>query len=188
MRHRKSHWMIWGTVSRERGIRSCFGLPQVTTPGQLWTYGKEGEWTRWSNIRNTLWSGTVWKQTSRFDIVHNFGRLALLSLDLAASIPKVQTYMRTSIPGIFDRQSGLERSGCTIPPERGHRDTDGAELERNLQLPPVSSSVSKGQPTAHRSARVSGPIGSLQRRASCDYSCAKPEGPLIIAGTSTTQA
>ena len=60
---------------------------------------REGEWTRWSNLRNTLTlAGRLLRAPRRFDVIHNFGRLAYLAPVLARDVPKVQTYMRTVNP------------------------------------------------------------------------------------------
>ena len=66
---------------------------------QVDPFGREGEWTRWSNVRNTLTlAGRFLATGARFDVVHNFGRLAYLAPVLARDVPKVQTYMRTVNP------------------------------------------------------------------------------------------
>jgi glycosyltransferase involved in cell wall biosynthesis len=58
-------------------------------------FGRAGEWTSWSNIRNTLLvTGRLYAKPGAFDVVHNFGRLAYLAGVLTWSMPKVQTYMR----------------------------------------------------------------------------------------------
>src|SRR5262249_2748564 len=63
------------------------------------SFGREGEWTRWSNVRNTaLVTVRFWRDRSRFDLVHNFGRLAYLAGILRSDTPKVQTYMRPVNP------------------------------------------------------------------------------------------
>jgi glycosyltransferase involved in cell wall biosynthesis len=68
--------------------------------GTVEPFGREGEWTRWSNIRNTLTLASRFLQApQRFDVIHNFGRLAYLTPVFARDLPKVQTYMRTVDPG-----------------------------------------------------------------------------------------
>jgi glycosyltransferase involved in cell wall biosynthesis len=63
-------------------------------------FGEEGEWTRWSNFRNTATvTARLYRGRSRFDVVHNFGRLAYLTGVLSWDLPKIQTYMRTVTPG-----------------------------------------------------------------------------------------
>ena len=65
------------------------------TMGALEPFGREGEWTRWSNVRNVaLVTARFWRRPGRFDLVHNFGRLAYLAGVLRSDLPKVQTYMR----------------------------------------------------------------------------------------------
>jgi glycosyltransferase involved in cell wall biosynthesis len=66
--------------------------------GRVEAFGREGEWTRWSNVRNTLALAGRWLRPLRFDVIHNFGRLAYLAPVLARDVPKVQTYMRTVTP------------------------------------------------------------------------------------------
>jgi glycosyltransferase involved in cell wall biosynthesis len=70
-----------------------------TTAAEIYTYGREGEWTRWSNVRNTaLIAGRLWKHRDRFDVVHNFGRHVYLTSILSHDVPKIQTYMRDVNP------------------------------------------------------------------------------------------
>ncbi len=71
-------------------------------------FGTEGEWTRWSNLRNTATVTTrLYRGRSQFDVVHNFGRLAYLSGVLSWNLPKVQTYMRTVNPGNMRKVQAL---------------------------------------------------------------------------------
>ncbi len=78
---------------------TLWAAPGSTTSARLRTFGREGEWTRWSNVRNvatlTRWFWTAGRQA---DVIHNFGRLAYLAGVLRADVPKVQTYMRTVNP------------------------------------------------------------------------------------------
>ena len=73
--------------------------PGSQTLGACKPFGRVGEWTRWSNIRNvaTL-TARFWRRPARFDLVHNFGRLAYLLGVLPRDLPKLQTYMRTVDP------------------------------------------------------------------------------------------
>ena len=79
---------------------TLWAAPGSRVTGRVEPFGREGEWTRWSNVRNTL---TLTRRFlgggSRFDVIHNFGRLAYLAPVLARNVPKVQTYMRTVTPG-----------------------------------------------------------------------------------------
>ena len=78
---------------------TLWAAPGSRVNGHVDPYGHEGEWTRWSNIRNTaMLAGRFLRQGGRFDVVHNFGRLAYLAPVLARDLPKVQTYMRTVNP------------------------------------------------------------------------------------------
>ena len=69
-------------------------------------FGREQEWTRWSNLRNVL---TLSMRSSlrghRFDVVHNFGRLAYLMPLFRRNVAKVQTYMRRVNPENMRRVS-----------------------------------------------------------------------------------
>jgi glycosyltransferase involved in cell wall biosynthesis len=79
---------------------TLWAAPGSRVSGRVEPFGREGEWTRWSNIRNTLTlGGRFLAKARRFDLVHNFGRLAYLAPILARDVPKVQTYMRTVNPG-----------------------------------------------------------------------------------------
>jgi len=78
---------------------TLWAAPGSRVNGRVDPYGHEGEWSRWSNIRNTATlAGRFLRQGARFDVVHNFGRLAYLAPVLARDLPKVQTYMRTVNP------------------------------------------------------------------------------------------
>jgi glycosyltransferase involved in cell wall biosynthesis len=84
----------------ERGHRvTLWASPGSGTSATLETFGAEGEWTRWSNVRNTLaLSARFIRDDGRFDVIHNFGRLAYLTAVFRWDVPKVQTYMRTVNP------------------------------------------------------------------------------------------
>ena len=76
-----------------------WAAPGSSIDGMVTPFGREGEWTAWSNIRNTATVTTrLYRRRSEFDIVHNFGRLAYLTGVLAWDLPKVQTYMRPVNP------------------------------------------------------------------------------------------
>ena len=75
---------------------TLWAAPGSTINGRVESFGREGEWTWWSNVRNmTRLAGRFVADASRFDVVHNFGRLAYLLPVLRTTLPKVQTYMRT---------------------------------------------------------------------------------------------
>ena len=88
LRRRGHHVTLWGAPgSRVDGA--------TVVP-----FGEEGEWTPWSNLRNTATvTARLYRGRSNFDVVHNFGRLAYLTAVLSWDLPKVQTYMRTVTPG-----------------------------------------------------------------------------------------
>jgi glycosyltransferase involved in cell wall biosynthesis len=78
---------------------TLWAAPGSRVDGQVEPFGREGEWTRWSNLRNALTlAGRFLRAHGRFDVIHNFGRLAYLAPVLARDVPKVQTYMRTVNP------------------------------------------------------------------------------------------
>ena len=71
-------------------------------------FGREGEWTSWSNLRNTATvTARLYGQPAAFDIVHNFGRLAYLAAVMPWRLPKVQTYMRKVNPDNMRRVRAL---------------------------------------------------------------------------------
>lgn len=74
---------------------TLWACPGSETAAALEPFGREGEWTRWSNLRNTARvTARFWTHPRRFDVVHNFGRLAYLLGILRRDVAKVQTYMR----------------------------------------------------------------------------------------------
>jgi glycosyltransferase involved in cell wall biosynthesis len=78
---------------------TLWAAPGSRVNGRVETFGREGEWTRWSNLRNALTlAARFLARRSRFDVIHNFGRLAYLAPVLARNVPKIQTYMRTVNP------------------------------------------------------------------------------------------
>ncbi len=91
---------------------TLWAAPGSRVNGRVEPFGREGEWTRWSNVRNTLTlAGRFLAAASRFDVIHNFGRLAYLAPVLPRDLPKVQTYMRTVSPGNMEtaRRLGARR-------------------------------------------------------------------------------
>lgn len=96
-----------GLVARGHDV-TLWAAPGSRIAGRVQPFGREGEWTRWSNVRNTVALGSRFLlQRSRFDVVHNFGRLAYLLPIARASIGKVQTYMRRVDPANMRRFVGL---------------------------------------------------------------------------------
>lgn len=87
---------------------TLWAAPSSGTTVPLEAFGREQEWTRWSNLRNTaVVSARFWRHPHRFDLVHNFGRLAYLLAILRRDVPKVQTYMRWVNPDNMRRASRL---------------------------------------------------------------------------------
>ena len=87
-------------VLKDRGHDvTLWAAPGSGTKARLEAFGEEGEWTRWSNISNTLTLAARFiRDDGRFDVIHNFGRLAYLTMVFRWNVPKVQTYMRTINP------------------------------------------------------------------------------------------
>lgn len=85
---------------KERGHDvTLWAAPGSETAARLQPFGREGEWSRWSNLRNScLLAARFWKQRGNYDIVHNFGKLAYMTPILRLDLPKVQTYMRDVNP------------------------------------------------------------------------------------------
>lgn len=78
---------------------TLWAAPGSDASATLQPFGHEGEWTTWSNARNTsLITARFWSRPGRFDVVHNFGRLAYLTGILRCRVPKLQTYMRSVNP------------------------------------------------------------------------------------------
>jgi glycosyltransferase involved in cell wall biosynthesis len=87
-----------GLVARGHDV-TLWAAPGSRTGAHGEPFGRAGEWTRWSNVRNVaMLSGRFVRAPRRFDLVHNFGRLAYLASVFRADLPKVQTYMRTVNP------------------------------------------------------------------------------------------
>jgi glycosyltransferase involved in cell wall biosynthesis len=87
---------------------TLWAAPGSKTDGKLVSFGKVGEWTRWSNLRNTLELTRRFLLQHRFDVIHNFGRLAYLLPIVRSRTPKFQTYMRTVNPANIAK---MERFG-----------------------------------------------------------------------------
>jgi glycosyltransferase involved in cell wall biosynthesis len=87
---------------------TLWAAPGSGTRARLEAFGREGEWTRWSNVRNTLTlSARFVLGPRRFDVIHNFGRLAYLATVFRRDLPKVQTYMRKVNPGNMRKAARL---------------------------------------------------------------------------------
>ena len=105
-----------GLASQAKHEVTLWAAPGSQVTGRLEPFGKEGEWTRWSNIRNmAMLAGRFLTGQGRFDVIHNFGRLAYLAPVLARDVPKVQTYMRTVNPAnmTIARRLGARRMHYT---------------------------------------------------------------------------
>jgi glycosyltransferase involved in cell wall biosynthesis len=78
---------------------TLWAAPGSHTSGRVVAFGRAGEWTRWSNVRNV--STLSWRflhEHAAFDVIHNFGRLAYLVAALRRPVAKIQTYMRRVNP------------------------------------------------------------------------------------------
>lgn len=86
-------------LHRRGHMVTVWAAPGSRTLGALEPFGRVGEWTHWSNLRNTaVLTARFWWRPGRFELVHNFGRLAYLAGILRRDVPKVQTYMRPVNP------------------------------------------------------------------------------------------
>jgi len=95
-------------LARNGHAVTLWAAPGSRIDGAVEPYGREGEWTRWSNVRNSATlAGRFLARKSRFDLVHNFGRLAYLTPVFSRDLPKVQTYMRTVNPANMARARRL---------------------------------------------------------------------------------
>ncbi|OFW43702.1 MAG: hypothetical protein A3J29_14620 [Acidobacteria bacterium RIFCSPLOWO2_12_FULL_67_14b] len=84
----------------ERGHAvTLWAAPGSRSTARVEAFGREGEWTRWSNVRNTAaLAARLIARPGQFDVVHNFGRLAYLLPVLRSRVGKLQTYMRRVNP------------------------------------------------------------------------------------------
>lgn len=87
---------------------TLWAAPGSQTDGATEPFGNEGEWTIWSNARNTMVvTARFLRRSHSYDVVHNFGRLAYLTTILSRDLPKVQTYMRRVNPQNMRRATTL---------------------------------------------------------------------------------
>ena len=87
---------------------TLWAAPGSQTDGETEPFGSEGEWTAWSNARNTMVvTARFLRRAHSYDVVHNFGRLAYLTTILGRDLPKVQTYMRRVNPRNMRRAASL---------------------------------------------------------------------------------
>lgn len=78
---------------------TLWASPNSNVKCEFKPFGKEGEWNTFSNIKNILKiQYRHYKYYSKFDVVHNFGRLFYLVGITNLNIPKIQTYMRKINP------------------------------------------------------------------------------------------
>jgi glycosyltransferase involved in cell wall biosynthesis len=99
--------------------------PGSRIAGVTETFGRPGEWNGWSNVRNvSTISARLLRDAHRFDVIHNFGRLAYLTVALSWRTPKVQTYMRTVNPANMRKVHALGgRHVCFTAVSAAIRDT-----------------------------------------------------------------
>jgi glycosyltransferase involved in cell wall biosynthesis len=87
---------------------TLWAAPGSQADSAIEPFGREGEWTQWSNARNTVVvSARFLRRPHSYDLVHNFGRLAYLTTILSRDVPKVQTYMRRVNPQNMRRATSL---------------------------------------------------------------------------------
>jgi glycosyltransferase involved in cell wall biosynthesis len=113
-----------GLDSRKHSV-TLWAAPGSHVPGSVQPFGRAGEWSVWSNLRNT--ATLTMRFLSRpweFDLVHNFGRLAYLGGVLTWPLPKVQTYMRPVNPANMKKVRALgARRLCFTAVSGAIRDT-----------------------------------------------------------------
>jgi glycosyltransferase involved in cell wall biosynthesis len=104
---------------------TLWAAPGSRVPGRVQPFGCAGEWSSWSNLRNTgTLTARFLMRPRTFDLVHNFGRLAYLSSVLAWRLPKVQTYMRPVNPANMKKARALgARRLCFTAVSGAIRDT-----------------------------------------------------------------
>jgi glycosyltransferase involved in cell wall biosynthesis len=108
---------------------TLWAAPGSEAPARLEPFGREGEWTRWSNVRNVAHvTARFWRRPGRFDLVHNFGRHAYLAGVLRRDLAKVQTYMRpvSARSVALARRLGVRRLRYTAVSEAIRRTGQGA--------------------------------------------------------------
>lgn len=176
-----------GLATRGHSVR-LWAAPGSKASGMLEPFGREGEWTRWSNVRNTAWlTARFWRRPGQFDLVHNFGRLAYLAGVLRWNLPKVQTYMRPVNPANMRKVAalGVRRMRFTAV-SRAIRDTGapgGGDWSVIYNCAPVSQLTCRLDTDARTAPLVF--LGRLERckGAHTAIAVARQSGRrLIIAG------
>ena len=107
--------LAWELDRRGHAV-TLWAAPGSRVPGAVEPFGRAGQWTRRSNLRNVLTlTARLLARPRRFDLVHNFGRLAYLLGALRRDVPKLQTYMRRVNPDNMRRVArlGARRLGYT---------------------------------------------------------------------------
>ena len=180
-----------GLTARGHDV-TLWAAPGSRVPGTVEPFGREGEWSRWSNVRNTLVvTGRLYASPKRFDLVHNFGRLAYLSAILGWDLPKVQTYMRSVNPANMRkvRMLGARRLSFTAV-SRAVRDTGApGGGEWHVIYNCASPAIYRCHPDTDAAAASLVFLGRLDRckGAHTAIAVAKRLGrPLIIAGNIST--
>jgi glycosyltransferase involved in cell wall biosynthesis len=180
-----------GLVERGHQV-TLWAAPGSTGRAKLEAFGREGEWTRWSNIRNaaTL-TQRLWRQRDEFDLVHNFGRLAYLAGVLHSRFPKVQSYQRVVNPRNMRRARRLSAKQLRFVAVSAAIRETGWPGGGDWAVIPNGTSPTRMAFNAHVDART-GPLvflGRLERCKGAHIAIAVArclERQLIIAGNIST--
>ena len=118
---------------------TLWAAPGSRVNGRVEPFGREGEWTRWSNVRNTLTlAGRFLRGAARFDVIHNFGRLAYLTPVLARDVAEGADLHADRRPGQHGDGAPARRAAAALHRgERGdprHRPPGRRRLVGDLQL------------------------------------------------------
>ncbi len=99
--------LINGLMEKGHDV-TLWASPNSNVSCRFKAFGKEGEWSRFSNIRNIL-RINYWHflNYNKFDIIHNFGRLFYMLGIINSKTAKVQTYMRRIDPDNIRRLNSL---------------------------------------------------------------------------------
>ena len=177
-----------GLTSRGHEV-TLWAAPGSRIRGTMRPFGRVGEWSGWSNVRNTgLLTARFMAARRRFDVIHNFGRLAYLAGVLRSDVAKLQTYMRPVNPRNMRkvRCLGARRLRYTAV-SAAIRDTGapgGGEWSVVYNCAPVSQFTPRTETDPRTAPLVF--LGRLDRCKGAHTAIAvakRLSHPLVIAGT-----